>query len=425
MKPLRPLPTDKQVATVFRQLADDYSDELARGSKERTWQRIELKQRLTQRHSGWVRSRARTSVPRLFAYGMAALSVACLCVFLLWPEPESFGFTVTGAQLDNGWVNTKEESARLDFTDGSRLSVDEETSVHVNVLGEHSALTRLARGSVRVAVEHREHTNWTFLAGPYEVQVEGTTFDLSWQDERLQLSMLEGKVRVVGPDQQEWVLTQGEVLVTPQLEASVAETALPDRAKGDGVETEAEHVEQDATEADESSAVASRSPNGAWGKLLVDGRFGEIVAAAERRGVNRTLKTRSTSDLVALGQAARYVGKAKLAEDSWQAIRRRAPGSQSAQKAAFFMGRIMEQQGRSGDAIRWFARYREESPSGVYAGQALGRQLVLTAGQGKSARAMTLAREYLDRYASGPYASAARAALEDDAASADSDAAKR
>jgi hypothetical protein len=71
----------------------------------------------------------------------------------------------------------------------------------------------------------------------------------------------------------------------------------------------------------------------------------------------------------------------------------------------------MEQQGRRTDAVQWFQRYRDESPSGVYAGQALGRQLVLTSGHGRSPAARKLAEDYLQRFPSGPYAKAARGVL--------------
>jgi hypothetical protein len=71
----------------------------------------------------------------------------------------------------------------------------------------------------------------------------------------------------------------------------------------------------------------------------------------------------------------------------------------------------MEQQGRRADAIHWFSRYREESPSGVYADQALGRQMVLTSGQGKSSSARELAQAYLRSHPNGPYATAASGML--------------
>jgi TolA-binding protein len=143
--------------------------------------------------------------------------------------------------------------------------------------------------------------------------------------------------------------------------------------------------------------------------LLKQGRFSEIVGEAKALGAQRTLASRPIADLEALGQAARYTGDAGLAEGCWKAIRSRAPDSSAARQGAFFLGRVMEQQGRRADAIQWFARYREESPSGVFAGQALGRQMVLTSGRGGSARG--LARDYLDRFPNGPYAKAARGVL--------------
>jgi TolA-binding protein len=145
-----------------------------------------------------------------------------------------------------------------------------------------------------------------------------------------------------------------------------------------------------------------------WNQLLRKGRFVEIVSDARKLGSARAIATRPVSDLVALGQAARYTGDSALAEECWKAVRKRAPGSNDAHRSAFFLGRVMEQQGRRSDAIHWFQRYREESPGGVYAGQALGRQMVLSGGHGRSGAARHLAHEYLSRFPNGPYAKAAR-----------------
>jgi TolA-binding protein len=266
-----------------------------------------------------------------------------------------------------------------------------------------------------VRVQHHDDTQWTFLAGPYEVRVLGTAFDLAWQSERFELEMHEGRVRVIGPDQQEWVLEKGDALVVPPPE----EPAPPSVTAAEPVETEratsletpepsnAAEVREVATTAGSSGAKTG----GNWNQLLKEGRFAEIVSEARQLGVKRALKQRSIGDVEALGQAARYTGDGGLAEDCWKAIRGRSPGSPSARQSAFFLGRVMEQQGRRSDAIQWFARYREESPGGVFAGQALGRQLVLTSGQGRSDAARTLARDYLARYPSGPYAKAARGVL--------------
>lgn len=440
----RPLPTEQQVATVYRQLADDYSAERAAVNRERTWQRIDLKRALQRKGNlqtpSMVAPRARA---RLYGYAIAAVALSALCVAFLWPTSE-LQFAVRGGpvstgNLGHGWVVTAAETAMLDFSDGSELQLSPETALNVNALGPRSALTRLARGAVRVDVEHHEDTRWTFLAGPYEVRVEGTQFDLSWKAERLELTMQEGRVRVVGPDQRQWVLERGDSLVLPaptsvaanESAASRSATETPAESLRDGAKLEGgapglvdDGLPEAPSEAESPAAVdpttaragakvaaGKRSGSLDWGRLLRDGRFGEIVSDARSLGIERTLTSGPVTDLAALAQAARYTGEGGLAEDCWKAIRLRAPGSASARQSAFFLGRVMEQQGRRADAIHWFQRYREESPGGVYAGQALGRQLVLTSGHGRTAAAQKLAEAYLERFPSGPYAKAARGIL--------------
>lgn len=423
----RPLPTEQQVAGVYRQLADDYSAARASQNRERTWQRIELKWSLQRKGALSSRSVPPRARARLAAYSFAALALTALCLVLVWPSSAQLEYAVRGpvtdGKLGHGWVVTSAELATLDFTDGSELRLAPETALNVNALGPRSALARLARGSVRVDVEHHDDTRWTFLAGPYEVRVEGTTFDLSWQEESFALSMHEGRVRVVGPDQREWVLGGGESLVVPAKDAEprATEPAEPAPAKdadaadaptGTAPEAQLDPSLDGASEG--GNDTATPNPGAArrdWNQLLGSGQFSEIVSDARKLGTSRVIATRPIRDVVALGQAARYTGDGALAEDCLKAIRARAPGSSDAHKSAFFLGRVMEQQGRRSDAIQWFQRYREESPGGVYAGQALGRQLVLTSGHGRSAAARQLAEDYLGRYPNGPYAKAARSVL--------------
>lgn len=424
----RPVPTEEQVAATYRQLADAYSLERARANRERTWQRIELKASLKKRSR--LSPRARRGL-RWGGWSLAAAAAALVVYFVAVPDPGRLEYAVEGGHVEQGWVVTAKQVARLDFSDGSELQLAEDSALSVDALGPHSALTRLARGRVTVEVEHHDDTRWTFLAGPYEVRVEGTAFDLSWRAEQLEVNMHEGRVRVVGPNRQEWVLHKGDDLVVPA--PAVAE-AEPVRVATREAEVPAEPGTRPATPsetepAEEAVAGASPAPEHAspesvaassrksvgWTKLLKEGRFAELVAEARKGGVEQAMRTRPIAEVEALAHAARYTGDGALAEECWKGIRSRAPGSAAARQSAFFLGRVMEQQGRRSEAIQWFARYREEG-SGVYAGQALGRQMVLTSGQGRASAAQELARTYLERYPNGPYAKAARGVLGEDPA---------
>jgi hypothetical protein len=418
----RPLPSIEQVSATYRQLADAYSKERVAVGHERTWQRIELKAALRRR----AFSPRVSSTVRWAGWSLVAAAAAAVVVFAAWPSPSRLEYALEGGSVEQGWVVTSKDAAHLEFTDGSELRLGAESALSVDALGPHSALSRLARGRVRVDVEHHDDTKWTFLAGPYEVRVEGTSFDLSWQAEQLEVNMHEGRVRVVGPNQHQWVLTKGDDLVVPRPEAVARQAdAQPNPDPVTGVtEGQAQGSKgaksaEGATEASQGQLAAAESvasPNASgkradWGKLLKQGRFAEIVSDAKEQGTAQVLRSRGVADVEALAQAARYTGDVGLAEEAWKSIRARAPGSGQARQSAFFLGRVMEQQGHRSEAIQWFARYREEAPGGVYAGQALGRQLVLTSGQGRSGAARGLAEEYLQRFPNGPYAKAARGVL--------------
>jgi hypothetical protein len=60
-------------------------------------------------------------------------------------------------------------------------------------------------------------------------------------------------------------------------------------------------------------------------------------------------------------------------------------------------------------ALSWYERYLEEAPSGAYASEALGREMIVTQELMGAAAARMVAEDYLHRFPSGTYAGAARA----------------
>jgi len=125
--------------------------------------------------------------------------------------------------------------------------------------------------------------------------------------------------------------------------------------------------------------------------------------------VGHAAATRSLADLRALGDAGRYSGNPGIAKRAYAAIRARFASSGDARTAAFLLGRIAEEQEHaSTDALRWYDTYLAEAPGGAFAGDALGRKMVLVSkSQGRDA-AKPLAARYLQRFPAGPYAAAAR-----------------
>jgi Tetratricopeptide repeat len=146
-----------------------------------------------------------------------------------------------------------------------------------------------------------------------------------------------------------------------------------------------------------------------WSRIVAGGDFARVVREAEAEGVTRAVAVRPLADLRALGDAARYQGNATVAHAAFKAIRARFPSSGDARTAAFLLGRVAEEQDQATEeALRWYDRYLAEAPGGEFAGNALGRKMILISKlQGRDA-ARPLANRYLQRFPSGPYAAAAR-----------------
>ena len=274
-------------------------------------------------------------------------------------------------------------------------------------------MTRLTDGRLHVAVHHEPDTNYRFLAGPYEVQVVGTEFDLEWhaQAEGLTLVMQSGEVRVLGDGNPRQV-RGGETLHLPGPRQPSLEPAAntPDLKAPSSTAHSAESsvLAKELSTARKPPAFVSRAADSDWTALLNAGKFAAIMHDADARGGERLLESASATELKVLALAARYTGKRALSLRAWQALRGRFPSAATSQGAAFFLGRGYEEQGDTAEALRWLSRYLAESPSGAYASEALGRRLVLLAKSGQRSEAMSTARTYLERYPRGAYAKSAQ-----------------
>ncbi len=118
----------------------------------------------------------------------------------------------------------------------------------------------------------------------------------------------------------------------------------------------------------------------------------------------------SSDDLAALADAARYRRRDDLARRALTVQRRRFADSPRAADAAFFLGRLDENDGGGLiHALRWYDRYLDEAPSGSYAAEALGRKMIALRELYGAARARDVADEYVRRFPRGSYAGAAGA----------------
>ncbi len=93
------------------------------------------------------------------------------------------------------------EPTGLRFSDGTEVSLSKGAQVTLATMGAEGAALRLEAGTLSAKVVHQGvQTAWDFLAGPFEVHVVGTAFELSWDpaSKHAQLHMQEGIVHVEG-----------------------------------------------------------------------------------------------------------------------------------------------------------------------------------------------------------------------------------
>jgi hypothetical protein len=318
-------------------------------------------------------------------------------------------------------------SARLVFGDGSEVTLAAGSRGRIAHTSPVGAELVLEQGRARAHVQHREHTDWLVEAGPFAVRVTGTEFSVEWaaESETLDVWMRSGRVVVVGPVQGEALaLVAGQHMRARVHDGTVQIDSAPESTEGEARSSPAPTPASSATpvspqrEANSRTvelpsatiaAPASAAAHGSrWSKLLAQGDFEQVVREAEATDVGRAIASSPLADLRALGDASRYAGDPALAARVYLAMRTRFPSTEEARTAAFLLGRLAEEQQHAGaDAVRWYDRYVGEAPSGPFAGDALGRKMLLVSKtDGSDAR--PLAERYLQRFPTGPYAAAAR-----------------
>lgn len=325
-----------------------------------------------------------------------------------------------GAASAQGYVSIAPTapSARLVFDDGSDVAFGPGSRGRVAATTAVGAEVVLEQGHARVHVQHKDHARWLVDAGPFAVRVTGTEFLVAWaaDAETLDVWMRSGRVEVTGP-----VLGDALSLSTGQhLRARLRDGTVQIDTQAEPPETlpETGAVNPPPAPTDSTLVVSGVDLTGppvpgpagpTWSKLVASGDFARVVREADAEGVGHALASRPLGDLRALGDAARYSGNPALAKRAYAAVRARFPSSSEARTAAFLLGRVAEEQDHSNaDAARWYDTYLTEAPGGAFAGDALGRKMVLVSkSQGRDA-ARPLATRYLQRFPGGPYAAAAR-----------------
>ncbi|WP_437710983.1 tetratricopeptide repeat protein [Sorangium sp. So ce448] len=395
--------------------------------------------------------------PLLVILGLWALRPAARLAYQV--DGVAPGDRAEGAALADTYVRGGTSGATARFSEGTTVGFAPGARGRIAAVTARGAQIHIEGGAVHFRVAHLPEAEWVAAAGPFTVRVTGTEFDLSWERERLELTMQSGSVVVRGPLVAGGVALQGGQRLVADVvrgELTIADlSAAGARAPGGGALREAgaparTGVLEDAgapaemgmpegagapaetggaaaagataaagspvttdpmaTLAPASAAVASPAApapaSGSCSEHLARGDFAGAIAVAEARGIDATIAASPLPEIAALADAARYTGRNDLARRALLAERSRFPGSPEARSAAFLLGRMAEA-GSPAAAIDWYDRYLAESPVGSLAAEALGRKMVvLRAAQGDGA-ARPIAEQYLARHPRGAFAAAA------------------
>ncbi len=175
----------------------------------------------------------RRRVPRV-AWGLAATAAAAVLLAALWPRtPDApLQLRANGVAAVAGHWLAAEQAQALAFSDGSSVRSQAGTRVRVSALRSKGADVELTEGRVHVHVVPQEGNDWHVHAGPYDVQVLGTRFDVAWsaKDARFELALRRGHVRIEGPVVGVRELRAGQRLTVDTRRQKVVQEPLRDPA---------------------------------------------------------------------------------------------------------------------------------------------------------------------------------------------------
>lgn len=389
----------------------------------------------------------------------------------LWLRSVRLTYAVEGAAArTDGYIpRVAEALARVRFSDGTEVGLEHGSRAWVVGTGADGAQIRLEDGRAHFSVVHRPHARWSVEAGPFVVSVTGTKFDVEWsgKDDLLRVHLRSGVVTVGGPQTRGGVtLLPGQVLearpdegilrvepapadapapaairptsnmaspwaappATPPPAAAPPITApppvgltSPERSGLRGASPSSPTIARGGPPAPaHAKTVALAEPPGGgndfgrdWRKEIARGAFEGILREADARGMESCLSSLPSDRLAVLGDAARYAGRNDLARRVLKAQRGRFAGTPAAAEATFLLGRLAEDAHEPGiAALPWYDLYLTLAPSGVYAAEALGREMLILGERENDRRAREIARKYLETYPNGAYVAQARDILE-------------
>jgi ferric-dicitrate binding protein FerR (iron transport regulator) len=349
---------------------------------------------------------------------LAAALIACVAAFVFMRasvRPLALEYGISGPVVAQGdWLDVPADrgAVALRFSEGTEIELGPGSKGKVTDVTENGARVVLRGGALQARVVHKPRAKWSVAAGPYDIEVTGTAFDVKWAEggERMELKLHDGSVIVRGPLLRQGIrVAAGQKLVASARTGNVELSSLFEReAAAPPLPDPVPPAEAPAVE---PSAPALPKAAPSWSELVSAGSFKTVLEAASARGIDQSLNHGSLRDLVALSDAARYAGDRGLARRGLLAQRSRFASSSESHAAAFVLGRMADDAGSSSEALEWYDRYLHESSRGAFAAEALGRKLVLLVRLGRKDAAHEVAESYEKQFPRGSHAAYARELL--------------
>jgi hypothetical protein len=328
------------------------------------------------------------------------------------------------------WIAAPPRAALpLHFSDGTIIRLDADARARVAEITGHGARVVVERGVAHARVVHREHAAWDITAGPFDVRVVGTAFEVGWDPARefFTLSLEQGRVVVGGCSLvHERVVVAGETFratckggrigadPTPVEGASASASDAVGASSGANGSAPPPPLPDANDEASPPAAPRSSTPSvgepsgSRWESLLASRRYREAIDDAEAQGLPAICDRADVAALLRLGDAARFGGRVESAAMVLRRLRERFPQDERASVAAFHLGRMAFDQSAYDDALGWFQTYLRERPTGPLAREASGRVVEALERGGHHERARAAASRYLQDFPNGPHAELAR-----------------
>ena len=350
---------------------------------------------------------------------LIGIAAALIVIFVASLRTEPLSFQVGNATpgVVGAFLEPSGAGLPIRFSDGTLIALDVQTGARIAGIDEHGARVLLERGRLSAAVIHSEESRWSISAGPFEVLVTGTKFDLMWDPaaEILRLVLKQGSVVVRGG-----VAGDGRAVVSGEsLEISCRDGTMNLSRGVPASPTNSAVVVGSAPSRPTSmprpaSSTRDVGSRVSWQDLAAGGHYKEAISAIDVEGFDVVSERSSATDLLALADAARFAGEGGRAVQVLSVLRRRFSGTVQAGTAAFLLGKIaFDQQGAFAEADHWFSTYLGEQVGGPLAREASGRLIECRLRTGNMEGAREAAHRYLEVYPSGPHADSAKRVIEE------------